>query len=98
MEAATYVEGVFISALLGTVFSLMVHQLNLTTGVVPSLCAPAALLAFYLIKLWNQLMSKLQLSVAPLTRQENTVIKTCIVVCFSLAYSGKIILHFAFTV
>ncbi|KAI8550168.1 hypothetical protein RHMOL_Rhmol06G0084200 [Rhododendron molle] len=88
-------RGLFISALLGTVFSLMVHRLSLTTGVVPSLCAPAAFLAFYLIELWNQLMSKLRLPVAPLTRQENTVIQTCIVACFSLAYSGKIILVFS---
>lgn len=32
-------RGLFISALLGTVFSLMVHRLNLTTGVVPYLSA-----------------------------------------------------------
>lgn len=88
-------RGLFISALLGTVLSLMVHRLNLTTSVVSSLCAPAVLLAFYLIKLWNQLMSKLWLPVAPLTRQENTLIQTCIVACFSLAHSGKIILLFS---
>lgn len=85
-------RGLLISAVLGTLFSLMVHRLNLTVGVVPSLGAPAALLAFYIIRLWNQVMSKLRLPVSPLTRQENTVIQTCIVACFGVAYSGKILL------
>ncbi|XP_010253882.1 PREDICTED: probable ribose-5-phosphate isomerase 2 [Nelumbo nucifera] len=63
------------------------HKLNLTVGIIPSLNVVAGLLDFFFVKSWTGFLSKLGFSIAPFTRQENTVIQSCIVACYGLAFS-----------
>ncbi|KAI3417943.1 uncharacterized protein J3R85_014077 [Psidium guajava] len=82
------VRGLAVSAMLGSLFCIITHKLNLTVGIIPSLNVAAGLLGFFFVKSWTGLLSRLGLSVAPFTRQENTVIQTCVVACYGLAFSG----------
>ena len=82
-------RGLAVSALLGTLFCVITHKLNLTVGIIPSLNVAAGLLGFFFVKSWTGVLSKLGFSVKPFTRQENTVIQTCVVACYGLAFSGK---------
>ncbi|KAK2968765.1 hypothetical protein RJ640_028158 [Escallonia rubra] len=82
------IRGLVVSALLGTIFCIITHKLNLTVGIIPSLNVAAGLLGFFFVKSWTGFLSKLGFSVQPFTRQENTVIQTCVVACYGLAFSG----------
>lgn len=82
------VRGLIVSALLGTLFCIITHKLNLTVGVIPSLNVAAGLLGFFLVKSWTTFASKLGFFTTPFTPQENTVIQTCVVACYGLAFSG----------
>ncbi|KAK9090077.1 hypothetical protein Sjap_023254 [Stephania japonica] len=82
------VRGIVVSALLGALFCIITHKLNLTVGIIPSLNVAAGLLGFFFVKSWTGFLSKLGVSVKPFTRQENTVIQTCVVACYGLAFSG----------
>ncbi|KMZ58118.1 Yellow stripe-like transporter 12 [Zostera marina] len=82
------VRGLVVSALLGTLFCIITHKLNLTVGVIPSLNVAAGLLGFFLVKSWTTFASKLGFFTTPFTPQENTVIQTCVVACYGLAFSG----------
>ncbi|WCJ24096.1 YELLOW STRIPE like 6 [Euphorbia peplus] len=55
---------------------------------VPSLNIAASLLGFSITKMWIFSLSKFGFSSNPLTKQEVTVIQTCIVACYGLATSG----------
>lgn len=81
-------RGIFVSFVIGTVFSIIVMNLNLTTGLAPAMNVSAGLLGFVFMKSWSKLLMKFGLLKVPFTRQENTVIQTCIVACYSLAYGG----------
>ncbi|GFY83189.1 YELLOW STRIPE like 6 [Actinidia rufa] len=81
-------RGLVVSAVLGTLFCIITHKLNLTVGMIASLNAAAGLLGFFLVKSWTELLSKLGFSQRPFTRQENTVIQTCVVACYGIAFSG----------
>lgn len=85
------IRGLVVSALLGCLFCIITHKLNLTVGIIPSLNVSAGLLGFFFVKSWTGLLSKFGFSVTPFTRQENTVIQTCVVACYGLAFSGKFI-------
>ncbi|KAH9610782.1 hypothetical protein KSS87_014559 [Heliosperma pusillum] len=63
-------------------------KLNLTTGLVPNLNVSAALLAYVLLKGWTELVHKAGFIATPFTRQENTVVQTCAVACYSIAVGG----------
>lgn len=82
------IRGLAVSALLGTLFCIITHKLNLTVGIIPSLNVGAGLLGFFCVKSWTGFLSKLGFQVKPFTRQENTVIQTCVVACYGLAFSG----------
>lgn len=82
------VRGVLSSALLGALFCIVVHKLSLTTGIIPSLHISAGLLGFFCIRTWMAFLQHLGAPCKPFTRQENTVIQTCIVACYGVAYSG----------
>ncbi|XP_047330276.1 probable metal-nicotianamine transporter YSL6 [Impatiens glandulifera] len=82
------IRGLVVSAILGTLFCIITHKLNLTVGIIPSLNVAAGLLGFFFVKSWTTFLPKLGLSVRPFTRQENTVIQTCVVACYGLAFSG----------
>ena len=83
------IRGLVVSAVMGGLFCIITHKLNLTVGIIPSLNVAAGLLGFFFVKSWTGLLSKLGFSVQPFTRQENTVIQTCVVACYGLAFSGK---------
>ena len=83
------IRGLAVSALLGTLFCIITHKLNLTVGIIPSLNVGAGLLGFFCVKSWTGFLSKLGFQVKPFTRQENTVIQTCVVACYGLAFSGN---------
>ncbi|KAK9926403.1 hypothetical protein M0R45_023636 [Rubus argutus] len=82
------VRGVIASIVIGMVYSVIAMKLNLTTGIVPNLNVSAALLAFVFIRTWTNLLSKAGYVSRPFTRQENTMIQTCAVACYSIAVSG----------
>uniref|UniRef100_J3LZQ0 Uncharacterized protein n=1 Tax=Oryza brachyantha TaxID=4533 RepID=J3LZQ0_ORYBR len=70
-------------------FSVIVMKLNLTTGIIPSLNVSAGLLGFFFVRLWTAAVERLGLLRQPvLTRQENTVIQTCVVAAYDIAFSG----------
>uniref|UniRef100_A0A803LWR1 Uncharacterized protein n=1 Tax=Chenopodium quinoa TaxID=63459 RepID=A0A803LWR1_CHEQI len=63
-------------------------KLNLTTGLSPNLNVSAALLAFVFVRSWNKVLKKFGFSPVPFTKQENTMIQTCAVACYSIAIGG----------
>ncbi|KAK9117880.1 hypothetical protein Scep_015973 [Stephania cephalantha] len=77
-----------VSLFLGVLFSFIVMKLNLTTGIIPSLNVSAGLLGFFFVKTWTKFIEKSGLLRQPFTRQENTVIQTCIVAASGIAFSG----------
>ncbi|KAK7336097.1 hypothetical protein VNO77_16628 [Canavalia gladiata] len=82
------VRGLVVSAVLGSLFCIITHKLNLTVGIIPSLNVAAGLLGFFFVKTWTSFLSKMGLFTKPFTKQENTVIQTCVVACYDLAFSG----------
>ncbi|CAA0813053.1 Metal-nicotianamine transporter YSL3 [Striga hermonthica] len=81
-------RGVFASLAIGIVYSIVVTKLNLTTGLVPNLNVSAALLAFVFVRTWTKLLEKAGFVTMPFTRQENTIIQTAAVACYSIAVGG----------
>ncbi|KAG8501774.1 hypothetical protein CXB51_003951 [Gossypium anomalum] len=77
-----------VSFLLSIMFSFIVMKLNLTTGIIPSLNVSAGLLGFFFVKTWTKMLQKSGLLKQPFTRQENTVIQTCVVASSGIAFSG----------
>ncbi|WCJ32452.1 YELLOW STRIPE like 3 [Euphorbia peplus] len=82
------IRGLIASLVIGVMYSVIVMKLNLTTGLVPNLNVSAALLAFVFIKGWTKILHKAGFVTKPFTRQENTVIQTCAVACYSIALGG----------
>ncbi|XP_022739050.1 metal-nicotianamine transporter YSL1-like [Durio zibethinus] len=82
------IRGVIVSILIGTIYSVIAMKLNLTTGLVPNLNVSAALLAFIVIRTWTKVVQKAGFMSKPFTRQENTMIQTCAVACYSIAVGG----------
>lgn len=82
-------RGLVAAALIGSMYTVVVMKLNLTTGFVPTMNVSAALLAFLALRGWTGGLSRLGVAGArPFTRQENTVVQTCAVACYSLALCG----------
>ncbi|KAJ4726721.1 Metal-nicotianamine transporter like [Melia azedarach] len=82
------IRGIIASLVIGIIYSVIVMKLNLTTGLVPNLNVSAALLAFVFVRTWTKLLHKAGITATPFTRQENTVIQTCAVACYSIAVGG----------
>ncbi|KAJ0104649.1 hypothetical protein Patl1_19316 [Pistacia atlantica] len=78
-----------VSFVLSILFSFIVMKLNLTTGIIPSLNVSAGLLGFFFVKTWTKFLEKSSLLRQPFTRQENTVIQTCVVASSGIAFSGS---------
>lgn len=83
------IRGLIASLAIGIIYSVIVMKLNLTTGLVPNLNVSAALLAFVFIRTWTTLLEKAGIVSMPFTRQENTIIQTCAVACYSIAVGGR---------
>nr|GEZ05699.1 metal-nicotianamine transporter YSL3-like [Tanacetum cinerariifolium] len=81
-------RGLVASVVIGIMYSVIVMKLSLTTGLVPNLNVSAALLAFVFIRTWTKLLHKAGFTTTPFTRQENTVIQTCAVACYTIGYAG----------
>lgn len=81
-------RAVFTSLVLSAVFNVIVCKLNLSTGVIPSLNVAAGLLGFAMVKGWTVVIQKCGLLKQPFTRQENTVIQTCVVASSGIAFSS----------
>jgi hypothetical protein len=84
------VRAFVVGFLLSILFSVIVMKLSLSTGIIPSLNVSASLLAFFLVRLWTKAIEGMGLLKQPFTRQENTVIQTCVVAAYGLSFSGKI--------
>ncbi|KQJ83860.1 probable metal-nicotianamine transporter YSL9-like isoform X1 [Brachypodium distachyon] len=82
------VRGLLVSIAVGTMYSVIVMKLNLTTGLNPTLNVSAALISFVMLRGWTQALARLGVAVRPLTRQENTVVQTCAVACYSIGAAG----------
>jgi hypothetical protein len=82
-------RGMVASLAVGAMYSVIVMKLNLTTGLVPTLNVSAALIAFVILRGWTQALSRLGVATRPFTRQENTVVQTCAVACYSIAVGGR---------
>lgn len=82
------IRGIVASVLIGIIYSIIVMKLNLTTGLVPNLNVSAALLAYVFITTWTKILQKANVVTAPFTRQENTIIQTCAVACYSISVGG----------
>ncbi|XP_075510460.1 putative metal-nicotianamine transporter YSL7 [Primulina tabacum] len=78
----------FVSFVLSVLFTFIVMKLNLTTGIIPSLNVSAGLLGFFFVKVWTKFLDKSGLLKQPFTRQENTVVQTCVVASSGIAFSG----------
>lgn len=83
-------RGIFASLIIGIIYSVIVMKLNLTTGLVPNLNVSAALLAFVFLKSWTKLLTKAGIVTKPFTKQENTVVQTCAVACYSISVGGLV--------
>lgn len=83
------IRGLITSFIIGIVYSVIVMKLNLSTGLVPNLNVSAALLGFVLVRAWIMLLEKANVVSKPFTRQENTIIQTCAVACYSTAFGGE---------
>ncbi|XP_054809323.1 metal-nicotianamine transporter YSL1 [Prosopis cineraria] len=82
------VRGVLVSVVIGIMYSIIAMKLNLTTGLVPNLNVSAALLAFVFMTSWTKVLHKAGFVSKPFTRQENTIIQTCAVACYSISVGG----------
>ena len=82
------VRGVIASIFVGTIYTIIIMKLSLTTGISPNLNVSAALLAFIVVRTWTKLVRKIGLVSVPFTQQENTLIQTCAVACYSIAVGG----------
>ena len=88
------IRGIIVSILIGAIYSIIAMKLNLTTGLIPNFNVSAALLAFVLVQTWTKVLQKAGFVVRPFTRQENTMIQTCAVACYSVAIGGLIRLRY----
>ncbi|KAK9931618.1 hypothetical protein M0R45_018890 [Rubus argutus] len=77
-----------VSCVLSVLFSVIVMKLNLTVGIIPSLNVAAGLLGFFFVSIWTKILTKSGFLSQPFTRQENTVIQTCVVASSGIAFSG----------
>ncbi|KAL5221983.1 hypothetical protein ABZP36_026696 [Zizania latifolia] len=82
------VRGIVAAALIGTILSVIVMKLVLTTGLVPTLNVSAALLGFLALRGWTRALERLGFAPRRFTRQENTVVQTCAVACYTIASAG----------
>ncbi|OEL24863.1 putative metal-nicotianamine transporter YSL18 [Dichanthelium oligosanthes] len=83
-------RSVVASILLGTILSSVGMNLVFMSGVVPSLNIPAAMLSLFLLKTWTHILRRFNVFHQPFTRQENTIIQTCVVACASMVSSGSL--------
>uniref|UniRef100_A0A803LWR2 Uncharacterized protein n=1 Tax=Chenopodium quinoa TaxID=63459 RepID=A0A803LWR2_CHEQI len=82
------IRGLVASTIIGVLYCIIIMRISLTTGLSPNLNVSVALLAFIFIQSWTKILQKTSFSSVPFTRQENTMIQTCAVACYSISISG----------
>ena len=82
-------RGMVAALLIGFVFTVIQMKISLSTGLNPTMNVSAALLAFLALRGWTRALDRLGIASRPFTRQENTVVQTCVVACYTIAYGGK---------
>ncbi|KAG5228161.1 metal-nicotianamine transporter YSL [Salix suchowensis] len=82
------VRGIIVSILIGVIYSIISMKLNVTTGMIPNFNVSSALLVYVFAQTWTKVLQKAGFVVRPFTRQENTLIQTCAVACYSIAIGG----------
>ncbi|KAJ4973698.1 hypothetical protein NE237_006872 [Protea cynaroides] len=87
------VRAFVVAFFLSVPFSFIVMKLMLTIGIIPSLNVSAGLLGFFFVKTWTKLLEKTGWLKQPFTRQENTVIQTCVVASYGISFSGMFSLY-----
>uniref|UniRef100_A0A804RK28 Metal-nicotianamine transporter YSL7 n=1 Tax=Zea mays TaxID=4577 RepID=A0A804RK28_MAIZE len=81
-------RGMVAALLIGFVYTVIVMKLSLTTGLTPTMNVSAALLAFLALRGWTRALGRLGIACRPFTRQENTVVQTCVVACYTIGFGG----------
>ena len=71
------VRSVVLGAIFGAVFSIIVHKLNLTSGVIPSMGMAMALINFFTVQTWNAALRALRINTLPFTPQARCVTVPC---------------------
>ncbi|CAL8462318.1 g1851 [Coccomyxa elongata] len=82
------VRSVVLAVIFGSVFSIIIHKLNLTSGVIPSMGMAIALINFFSVQSWNALLKRFNINTLPFTPQENAVMQTCVGATAGLAFTG----------
>ncbi|CAD6243227.1 unnamed protein product [Miscanthus lutarioriparius] len=86
------VRGLVAALLIGFVYTVIILKLALTTGIISTLNVSAALLAFLSLRGWTRALGRLRLGAGgaprPFTRQENAVVQTCAVACYTMGFGG----------
>ncbi|CAL5015849.1 unnamed protein product [Urochloa decumbens] len=77
-----------VGALLAVVFNVILMKIDLTTGINPSLNVCASLLSYFLLRVWTRAIEAAGLLRQPFTRQENTMIQTCVVSAYGITFTG----------
>ncbi|XP_024317716.1 metal-nicotianamine transporter YSL2 isoform X2 [Brachypodium distachyon] len=81
-------RGLVAALLIGFVYTVIILKLALTTGIIPTLNVSAALLAFLALRGWTRALARLGVASRPFTRQENAVVQTCAVACYTMGFGG----------
>ncbi|KAL6629293.1 hypothetical protein ACP70R_029058 [Stipagrostis hirtigluma subsp. patula] len=82
------VRSMVVSILLGTILSSVAMNLVFMSGIVPSLNIPASMLSLFVLKSWTSMLQRFDVFHQPFTRQENTIIQTCVTACAAMVSSG----------
>ncbi|WVZ78181.1 hypothetical protein U9M48_025933 [Paspalum notatum var. saurae] len=77
-----------VSVILGAALSAVAMKISLNSGFLPSLAVPSGLVGFYLARAWIHALDCFKVPHLAFTRQENTVIQTCVVACSAITFSG----------
>ncbi|PAN39190.1 hypothetical protein PAHAL_7G226800 [Panicum hallii] len=82
------VRAFVVGSLLAVVFNIILMKIDLTTGINPSLNVCASLLSYFLVRVWTKAIESCGLLRQPFTRQENTMIQTCVVSAYGITFTG----------
>ncbi|KAF0934955.1 hypothetical protein E2562_029485 [Oryza meyeriana var. granulata] len=77
-----------VSFIIGATLSVVAMKVTLSSGFILSFSIPAGLLGFYVSRVWIRILDYFAVSHLPFTRQENTIIQTCVVACTSITFTG----------
>ncbi|CAI9773860.1 unnamed protein product [Fraxinus pennsylvanica] len=77
-----------VSFVLSVMLCFILMKLNLSFGLIPPLNVAAGILGFFFVKTWTKTLEKAGMLKQPLTRQEITVIQTCVIASTGIGFSG----------